>query len=71
MAGAFGYGTDTYDFSMKMGSAKLFPQVRDAEPETIVVADGTSCRAQIKDQSEIKAVHIANFLEPLIIEKIN
>ena len=62
MAGAFGYGTDTYDFSMKMGSAKLFPQVRDAEPETIVVADGTSCRCQIADGTGRQARHVASVL---------
>ena len=62
MAGAFGYGTDTYDFSMKMGAAKLFPQVRDAEPETIVVADGTSCRCQIADGTGRQARHVASIL---------
>ena len=62
MAGAFGYGTDTYDLSMKMGSAKLFPQVRDAEPETIVVADGTSCRCQIADGTGRQARHVASIL---------
>ena len=62
MAGAFGYGTDTYDISMKMGSAKLFPQVRDAEAETVVVADGTSCRCQIADGTGRQAVHVASVL---------
>ena len=62
MAGAFGYGTDTYDFSMKMGAAKLFPQVRNAEPETIVVADGTSCRCQIADGTGRQARHVASVL---------
>ncbi len=62
MAGAFGYGTDTYDISMKMGSAKLFPQVRDAEAETVVVADGTSCRCQIADGTGRQAMHVASVL---------
>ena len=62
MAGAFGYGTDTYDISMKMGSAKLFPRVRDAEAETVVVADGTSCRCQIADGTGRQALHVASVL---------
>ena len=53
-----------------MAMAKLIPSILKYKNPT-VIADGTSCRAQIKDQSEIKAVHIANFIEPLIIEKIN
>ena len=47
---------------MKMGSAKLFPQVKDAEPETIVVADGTSCRCQIADGTGRQARHVASIL---------
>ena len=62
MAGAFGYGTDTYDISMKMGSAKLFPKVRDAEADTVVVADGTSCRCQIIDGTGRPAQHVASIL---------
>ena len=54
--------SDTYDFSMKMGSEKLFPQVRSAEPETIVVADGTSCRCQIADGTGRQAQHVASVL---------
>ena len=50
--------------------AKLIPSILKYKNPTVIAA-GTSCRAQIKDQSEIKAVHIANFLEPLITEKIN
>ena len=70
MAGAFGYNKETYEVSIKMAMAKLIPSILKYKNPT-VIADGTSCRAQIKDQSEIKAVHIANFLEPLITEKIN
>ena len=70
MAGSFGYNKETYEVSIKMAMAKLIPSILKYKNPT-VIADGTSCRAQIKDQSKIKAVHIANFLEPLIIEKIN
>ena len=49
MAGAFGYEADHFDVSMAMGEASLFPAVRAAAPETLIVADGTSCRHQIHD----------------------
>ena len=48
MAGNFGYQTETYDISMKMGELALLPAVRDADATTLIVADGTSCRHQIR-----------------------
>jgi len=49
MAGAFGYGTDHYDVSMRMAELSLLPAVRNAPDDTWIVADGTSCRHQIAD----------------------
>ena len=62
MAGAFGYGADTIDVSLKMGELSLFPAVRNADAETFVVADGTSCRHQIKDGTGRAALHVARVL---------
>ena len=62
MAGAFGYGTETYDISMKMGASKLFPKVQQASADTVVVADGTSCRCQIADGTGRQARHVAAVL---------
>ena len=62
MAGAFGYGTDTYDISMKMGASKLFPAVQKASADTVLVADGTSCRCQIADGTGRDARHVAAVL---------
>jgi len=62
MAGAFGYGADTYDVSMQMAEASLLPAVRKADAGTIVVADGTSCRHQIADGAGREAVHVARVL---------
>ena len=59
MAGAFGYGADTIDVSLKMGELSLLPAVRKAAPDTMIVADGTSCRHQIKDGAHRNAVHAA------------
>ena len=62
MAGAFGYGADTIDVSRKMGELSLLPAVRKAAADTLVVADGTSCRQQIEDGASRAALHVARVL---------
>lgn len=62
MAGAFGYGADTYQTSMEMAELSLLPAVRRTDAETLVVADGTSCRHQIKDGAGRRALHVARVL---------
>ena len=63
MAGAFGYAKETIDISKKMAEANLLPAVRNAEMETFIVADGTSCRHQIKDGADRETLHVARLLE--------
>jgi Fe-S oxidoreductase len=65
MAGSFGYEAEHHEMSMKMAELKLFPALRSA-PEAIVVADGTSCRHQIRDGLQREAVHAARLLERLL-----
>ncbi|MFM9941694.1 MAG: FAD-binding and (Fe-S)-binding domain-containing protein [Hyphomicrobiaceae bacterium] len=62
MAGAFGYGADTYDTSIAMGELSLLPAVRKAAAETVVAADGFSCRHQIADGTGRPAIHVARVL---------
>jgi Fe-S oxidoreductase len=62
MAGAFGYHADTIDVSRAMGELSLLPAVRRASADTIIVADGTSCRHQIKDGAKREALHVARVL---------
>ena len=62
MAGAFGYGAETYDTSIEMAELSLLPAVRRTDPETLVIADGTSCRHQIKDGAGRAALHVARAL---------
>ncbi len=63
MAGAFGYEAEHYDVSMKIGELDLLPAVRAADEKTLIVADGTSCRHQIKDGAQRSAIHVARVLE--------
>ncbi len=62
MAGAFGYGSDTYDASMAMAELSLLPAARSADANTLIVADGTSCRHQIQDGAMREALHVARVL---------
>jgi Fe-S oxidoreductase len=62
MAGSFGYGAKTVDVSLKMGELSLFPAVRKAAADDIIVADGTSCRHQIRDGTGRNALHVARVL---------
>jgi FAD/FMN-containing dehydrogenase/Fe-S oxidoreductase len=57
MAGSFGYEKEHYNLSMKIGEMVLFPAVREAQQDTIIVAGGTSCRHQIKDGTGRIAMH--------------
>jgi Fe-S oxidoreductase len=59
MAGSFGYQAKTLSVSKAMGELSLLPAVRAAAQDTIIVADGTSCRHQIADGSGRQAVHVA------------
>ena len=61
MAGSFGFEASHLDVSMQMAELSLLPAVR-AKADAIVVADGTSCRHQIKDGSSREAIHVALLL---------
>jgi Fe-S oxidoreductase len=67
MAGAFGYGKDTFDISMKMANEKLFPAIKSTNKNVTIIADGTSCRCQIKDGLNRNAIHVSKFLDENII----
>jgi len=62
MAGAFGYSADTRDVSIDMAELDLLPAVRAASKQTLIVADGTSCRHQIALGSEREAMHVVEVL---------
>ena len=62
MAGAFGYQAETLDASRAMAELSLLPAVRKAEPDALIVANGTSCRHQIADGAGREALHVAEVL---------
>ncbi len=80
MAGSFGYGRETADVSIEMAELDLAPAIRRAfdlqqkrdrnagtSAETVVVADGTSCRAQIRSTTGQTPLHVAELLDRLVV----
>jgi FAD/FMN-containing dehydrogenase/Fe-S oxidoreductase len=63
MAGSFGFEADHYDVSMQVGELVLLPAVRRAGADTLIVADGFSCREQIRQGTSKRALHLAEVLQ--------
>ncbi|HKC63942.1 MAG TPA: (Fe-S)-binding protein, partial [Pyrinomonadaceae bacterium] len=62
MAGAFGFERDHYDISMKCGERVLLPAVRETERDALIITDGFSCREQIAQTTDRKALHLAEVI---------
>ncbi len=67
MAGSFGYEKEHYEVSMQIGELKLFPAVRKASEDTIISANGTSCRHQIYDGTKRQAKHPISILKEALL----
>jgi len=67
MAGSFGYEKEHYELSMSIGELTLFPSIRESKKETIIAAPGTSCRCQIKDGTNVDALHPVEILWEAIL----
>ena len=63
MSGSFGLEAEHYEASRRMGELALLPAVRAAPAEATIVADGFSCRHQIKDGTGRDAIHVAVLLQ--------
>jgi hypothetical protein len=63
MAGSFGFETDKYDVSLAIGELELLPAVRQAPPDWFVIANGFSCREQIRQETDRHALHLAEILQ--------
>jgi FAD/FMN-containing dehydrogenase/Fe-S oxidoreductase len=64
LAGSWGFESGKHDISIECGEQGLLPAVRDASPETVIVADGFSCKTQI-EQAGIgrRAMHVAQVMK--------
>ncbi|HVO62694.1 MAG TPA: FAD-linked oxidase C-terminal domain-containing protein [Terriglobales bacterium] len=62
MAGSFGFESDKYDVSVDIGERVLLPAVRQAPRETLIIADGFSCREQIAQETQRQALHLAEVI---------
>lgn len=63
MAGSFGFEKEKYEVSVACGERVLLPAVRSASPDTLIVADGFSCREQIAQLTDRRALHTAEVLK--------
>ncbi len=62
MAGSFGFERERYETSLAIGELDLLPAVRQAAPETLIVADGFSCREQIGQVTGRRTMHLAEVI---------
>jgi Fe-S oxidoreductase len=62
MAGAFGFESEHYEVSIACGERVLLPAVREAPVDTLIVADGFSCREQITQTTGRQPLHLAQVL---------
>ncbi len=63
MAGSFGFEAEKYEVSVKIGERVLLPAVRNAAPDTLIIADGFSCFQQIEGLTGRRPLHIAEVLQ--------
>jgi FAD/FMN-containing dehydrogenase/Fe-S oxidoreductase len=63
MAGSFGFESDHYAISQQIGELGLLPAVRQAPQDTLIIADGFSCREQISQGSKRRALHLAQVIQ--------
>jgi len=68
MAGSFGFEAGHYDVSVAVGERVLLPKVRNAADDTLIIADGFSCREQIADLTDRGALHLAQVLQMALHE---
>ncbi len=69
MAGSFGFNAEHHELSEKIGEDKLFPAVRGAAAQTIVLTNGFSCREQIEHGTGRHALHIAQLAQRALLKR--
>jgi FAD/FMN-containing dehydrogenase/Fe-S oxidoreductase len=69
MAGSFGFEAEHYGISQQVGEHELYPHLRDAGRDTLIVADGFSCRTQVEQALGRRPLHLAEVLAMALHEK--
>jgi FAD/FMN-containing dehydrogenase/Fe-S oxidoreductase len=62
LAGSFGFERDHYDISMQIGERALLPAVRGQRSDSLLIADGFSCREQIHHGTGRMPLHVAEVI---------
>jgi FAD/FMN-containing dehydrogenase/Fe-S oxidoreductase len=70
MAGSFGYEAEHHDISLKIGELGVLPKMRTAPPDTLLAANGTSCRHQIADAGGREARHLVRILDDALVPEV-
>jgi FAD/FMN-containing dehydrogenase/Fe-S oxidoreductase len=70
LAGSFGYEKEHYEVARLVGEQRLFPALRQAPPDAVVIAPGFSCRRQIEHFTSQRALHPAELLQALLVEPL-
>jgi len=63
MAGSFGFEQDKYQTSLAIGELELLPAVRKASSDCLIIANGFSCREQIRQTTNRHALHLAEAIQ--------
>jgi Fe-S oxidoreductase len=63
LAGSFGFERDHHEISVQIAEQRLLPMVRQAAEDTLVIADGFSCRTQIEELTDRRALHTAQAIK--------
>ena len=63
MAGAFGFERDHYDVSIACGERLLLPTIRKQMRDTMIIADGFSCREQVRQLTDRVPLHLAQVIK--------
>lgn len=71
MAGGFGFEKDHYDVSMKAGERVVLPKVRNASSETLIIANGFSCKEQIQQNTGREALHLVQVIKMALDQQEN
>ncbi len=70
MAGSFGFERENYEISLAIGEMELLPAVRNAPPDTLIIADGFSCREQVSQCTGRQALHLAEVIEMALVARL-